>query len=66
MEFGGGGGWGDPRERAIERVREDVERGYVSREAAREDYGVALTDDHSVDTEATAQLRGKAQSKAVS
>src|ERR1700726_4698025 len=35
MEFAGGGGWGDPRARAPERVREDVVRGYVSREAAR-------------------------------
>ena len=30
MEFGGGGGWGDPRERDPERVRQDVVRGYVS------------------------------------
>ena len=42
VEFGGGGGWGDPRDARSERVRQDVERGYVSREAAREDYGVAL------------------------
>ncbi len=59
MEFAGGGGWGDPRERASERVREDVVRGYVSREAARDDYGVALKDDLSVDAEATARLRAK-------
>ena len=43
MEFAGGGGWGDPREREPERVRDDVVRGYVSHEAAREDYGVALS-----------------------
>ena len=51
MEFAGGGGWGDPRERAPERVREDVVRGYVSREAARDDYGVAFKDDLSVDAD---------------
>jgi N-methylhydantoinase B len=66
LEFAGGGGWGDPRERAVERVRKDVERGYVSRQSARDDYGVVLTDDLSVDVEATARLRGAAQSKAAS
>jgi len=66
MEFGGGGGWGDPKGRAVERVREDVERGYVSREAAREDYGVVFADDLSVDTAATARLRGAAKPKAAS
>ena len=66
MEFAGGGGWGDPRERAVERVREDVVRGYVSREAAREDYGVAFADDLSVDARATAQLRATAKPKAAS
>jgi N-methylhydantoinase B len=66
MEFAGGGGWGDPRERAVERVREDVERGYVSRDAAGEDYGVAFADDLSVDARATAQLRATAKPKAAS
>ncbi|MFP8891906.1 hydantoinase B/oxoprolinase family protein, partial [Natrialbaceae archaeon A-CW2] len=37
---GGGGGVGDPFSRAPELVREDVLDGYVSRESAREDYGV--------------------------
>lgn len=58
MQFAGGGGWGDPRERPVERVREDVRRGYVSPQAARDDYGVALNDDLSIDAEATAGLRG--------
>ncbi len=38
----GGGGWGDPLEREPERVRIDVEHGKVSRNAARDDYGVIL------------------------
>jgi N-methylhydantoinase B len=59
MEFAGGGGWGDPRARAPERVRDDVVRGYVSRDAARDDYGVAFKEDFSVDTDATAKLRAK-------
>jgi N-methylhydantoinase B len=36
---GGGGGYGDPRERPRELVAADVRNGVVSIEAAREDYG---------------------------
>lgn len=60
MEFAGGGGWGDPHARAAKRVREDVVRGYVSLEAARADYGVAFNADLSIDQDATAKLRAKA------
>jgi N-methylhydantoinase B len=66
MAFAGGGGWGDPLERAVERVRQDVVRGYVSREAAREEYGVVLDDDLSIDADATARLRGDRYAKAAS
>ncbi|RWA97210.1 MAG: methylhydantoinase [Mesorhizobium sp.] len=38
----GGGGWGVARSRNPERVREDVIDGYISAEAARRDYGVAI------------------------
>ena len=38
VELPGGGGLGDPRARKVERVREDLEAGYVSREGARRDY----------------------------
>jgi N-methylhydantoinase B/oxoprolinase/acetone carboxylase alpha subunit len=38
----GGGGFGDPRERDGEAVREDVAEGYVSPEAALRDYGLKL------------------------
>jgi N-methylhydantoinase B len=41
-ELAGGGGWGDPHKRESERVRQDVMRGYVSRKAAEDDYGVVL------------------------
>ena len=57
FELGGGGGYGDPGERDPERVRNDVLRGYVSREAAVSDYAVALRDDLSIDAEATGALR---------
>jgi N-methylhydantoinase B len=59
VEFAGGGGWGDPHQREIGRVCEDVARGYVSRASARDDYGVALDADLAVDNAATARLRGE-------
>ena len=42
MSTGGGGGYGDPRERSIELVELDVVRGFVSRQSARDDYGVVF------------------------
>jgi N-methylhydantoinase B len=54
---GGGGGYGDPRERPAARVAHDVRQGYVSAEAGRREYGVALAPDGSVDEGATARLR---------
>jgi N-methylhydantoinase B len=42
IDTGGGGGFGDPRRRDRAKLREDVRKGYVSREAARSVYG--LTD----------------------
>jgi N-methylhydantoinase B len=59
FELGGGGGWGDPRERDPERVRQDVTRDYVSVEAAAADYGVVLDANLTVDKVATARLRGE-------
>lgn len=56
---GGGGGYGDPIERDPEAVREDVIDGYVSREAARDEYGVAITDDGEINREETARLRSE-------
>ncbi len=53
----GGGGYGDPFSREPERVALDVRRGYVSREAARRDYGVAVLEDFSLDAEETTRLR---------
>jgi len=53
----GGGGYGDPRKRPTARVAEDVRRGLVSREAARDLYGVALTAASEVDEAETARLR---------
>lgn len=57
FETPGGGGYGDPRRRAAEAVALDVRRGLVSREAARAEYGVALTEAGAVDAAATEALR---------
>ncbi len=65
----GGGGYGDPRTRDPERVRDDVVNGYVSIEGAARDYGVVvryqgeskrlvrLPTHYTIDWPATAQLR---------
>jgi N-methylhydantoinase B len=55
-----GGGYGDPLEREPARVLADVRNELVSREAAREHYGVVLRDDEwAVDEDATARLRSE-------
>ncbi|MDB5557599.1 MAG: N-methylhydantoinase B/acetone carboxylase, alpha subunit, partial [Enterovirga sp.] len=59
----GGGGWGDPLARDPERVLTDVREGYVSAAAARESYGVAITDDFILDAAETARLRGAKRAK---
>jgi N-methylhydantoinase B len=59
FESTGGGGWGSAKERPPERVLEDVLDEYVSIEAARELYGVAIDPKlMKVDEAATARLRG--------
>ena len=53
----GGGGLGNPRKRPAAVVAEDVRQGFISSEAARRDYGVAVNDDGTVDETETAKLR---------
>ena len=52
-----GGGYGDPRQRAPERVLRDVRDGYISVEMAARDYGVVITKDLVLDLDATARVR---------
>lgn len=56
----GGGGYGPPRERAAEHVLRDVEEGWISRDRARDVYGVVITADGALDSDATEDLRGLA------
>jgi N-methylhydantoinase B len=61
----GGGGWGDPLERPVEAVLRDVRWGKVSIGAARDSYGVVITesgDGVGVDHAATAELRTRLRS----
>jgi N-methylhydantoinase B len=67
---GGGGGWGDPHERPVDWVVEDVLNGLVSPERARDVYGVEMliTDEdtlaYRVDEAETRRLRGAEGSQA--
>lgn len=58
LRWNGGGGFGDPLEREPAAVLVDVREGTVSLEAARDVYGVVLTDGaEAVDEEGTAAAR---------
>jgi N-methylhydantoinase B len=58
MNGAGGGGYGDPMEREIEAVEDDVRDGYVSIDAAAEHYGVVFSERTGrVDEGATRALR---------
>jgi N-methylhydantoinase B len=53
----GGGGYGDPKMRDADRVRQDVVEKWITRDRAREVYGVAIDADGNIDPAATARLR---------
>ncbi|HTA05372.1 MAG TPA: hydantoinase B/oxoprolinase family protein, partial [Solirubrobacteraceae bacterium] len=53
----GGGGYGQPHERDIERVLRDVRDGWISHARARAVYGVVLTRDGDADLQATRAQR---------
>ncbi len=41
MQYAGGGGYGDPKERDPALVRDDIKNGYISADAAKRDYDVS-------------------------
>jgi N-methylhydantoinase B len=54
----GAGGWGDPLERELAAVSDDVRNGKVTKESARQHYGVVIdSTSYKADLEATSQLR---------
>ncbi|MCC6473039.1 MAG: hydantoinase B/oxoprolinase family protein [Burkholderiales bacterium] len=64
VRTGGGGGWGKPVARDPKRVQWDVVEGLVSREAARERYGVVLNEANEIDEAATRALRQRLEAQA--
>jgi N-methylhydantoinase B len=56
----GGGGYGPPVERDPSRVLADVAEGWISRQRARDVYGVAIDEAMRVDEAATQRLRAQA------
>ncbi len=59
----GAGGYGLPVARDVERVRDDVRRGYVTAQEVRDLYAVAIVDGE-IDVDETAVLRERAQTLA--
>ena len=59
MRSGGGGGFGPPYERNVEKVVSDVRQGYVSIESAATDYGVII-DPTTLEADSTATERARA------
>jgi N-methylhydantoinase B len=60
----GGGGWKDPLERPLEKVRKDVGNGLVSVEKAHRDYGVVLNSETlGIDVKASEELRDEMRRK---
>jgi N-methylhydantoinase B len=53
----GGGGYGPPYERPVEKVRQDVQEGWITRERAKEVYRVVIGEDGNLDKAATSELR---------
>jgi N-methylhydantoinase B len=59
QEAGGGGGYGDPRQRPTDQVRKEVRNSIISVKSAKEDYGVVIDPEtFAVDMEGTKALRG--------
>jgi N-methylhydantoinase B len=57
LHLPGGGGFGDPRARDPQSVRDDVLDGLITAEDARRDYGVVIDAQGEIDAAATARLR---------
>jgi hypothetical protein len=56
---GDGGGFGDPLDRDISLIAQDLENGLTTRRSAEKVYGVAFASDGSVDPAATADRRAR-------
>jgi N-methylhydantoinase B len=61
MKSPGGGGYGNPLKREIDRVIQDLTRGFISKETARQMYGVVVREDGTVNLDETELLRQEIQ-----
>ena len=62
LRTAGGGGYGDPKRRDPQKVRTDVQEGFIDIQRAREHYGVAIDKNSGeVDLEATKILRSQGE-----
>ncbi|MSO76225.1 MAG: hydantoinase B/oxoprolinase family protein [Alphaproteobacteria bacterium] len=57
LQSAGGGGYGEPLERPLAEVAEDVREGYVSSVQARAHYGAVIAEDGTADEPASLRLR---------
>ncbi|MFT7532158.1 MAG: 5-oxoprolinase (ATP-hydrolyzing) [Gammaproteobacteria bacterium] len=57
FETPGGGGIGNPKQRALESVQDDFLKGLISSQAALDKYAVVIDSDGILDCNATAQIR---------
>jgi N-methylhydantoinase B len=53
----GGGGYGPPIERPVQKVKHDVDEGWITKERAHDVYGVVLDDKGNIDDVASAERR---------
>jgi N-methylhydantoinase B len=60
----GGGGFGDPKDREIERVVNDLIDGFVSTEAAKETYSIVVDESGTINRDATQRLRAARRGRA--
>jgi N-methylhydantoinase B len=63
VRTGGGGGFGDPLDRDPQAVRNDVREEFISVASARDDYGVVLRDDLTLDEAGTVRQRDALRSR---
>ena len=58
-----GGGYGDPFQRDPRQVLEDVLDEYYSKETARQEYGVVITEEMQLDLEGTEKVRSERKTR---
>lgn len=59
LRLSGGGGYGEPLERDLDRVATDLREGYITVDGARRSYGVIVNATGVIDEAATARLRSE-------